>query len=737
MATQRTPELPAEKPRTWITQRDIDIQALKAELKRSIEGEVRFDDGSRAMYSTDASNYRQVPIGVVVPKTTDDVVETVAACHKFGAPVLSRGGGTSLAGQCCNVAVMMDHWKYLNHILEINPHEKYARVQPGTVCDEVVDSTKKYKLTYAPDPATHDHCCFRGMLGNNSCGAHAQINGAASNNTEAMDVLLYDGTRMSLGWMTEEEWERKLRAGGREGEIYAKLKSLRQRYQPLIEKNYPRIPRRISGYNLDQLIPNEHGKINLARALVGSEGTCVTILEATVTLVYSHPERVIVMLGYPDIFQAADHIMDILEYKPIALEGIDDRLVGFIKKKGGPHRKYLPMLPEGNGWLLVEFGCDTREEAADQARKLMERLSDESNAPHMRLLENLEDQKDIWELRESGLGATAFVPGQPDSWPGWEDSAVAPEKVGRYLRNLRKLFDKFGYKPSTYGHFGQGCIHCRIDFDLFTEPGIKKFRNFMDEATSLVVSYGGSLSGEHGDGQARAEFLNKMFGPELLGAFREFKSIWDPDWKMNPGKKVGAYGITENLRLGPDYNPPQPHTHFQFPDDRHSFARAALRCVGVGECRKESGQVMCPSYQVTREEKDCTRGRAHLLFEMVNGEVLTDGWKSEAVKDSLDLCLACKGCKGDCPVNVDMATYKAEFLSHYYEGRLRPRYAYSMGWIYWWARLASLAPSLANFFSQTPGLSAVAKWVGGIAQERQMPPFAGETFKAWFRRRKP
>ena len=312
---------------------------------------------------------------------------------------------------------------------------------------------------------------------------------------------------------------------------------------------------------------------------------------------------------------------------------------------------------------------------------------------------------------------------------------MPPERVAEYLPALRKLFDKYEYEPSLYGHFGQGCIHCRVGFDLYTAPGIDKFKAFMDEAADLVVGFGGSLSGEHGDGQARGQYLPKMFGDTLYQAFREFKAIWDPHGKMNPGKKIDAYGVAENLRIGADFNPPQPVTHFHFPNDRNSFGRAALRCVGVGVCRRENGQVMCPSYQVTREEKDSTRGRAHLLFEMMNGEVLSDGWKNEAVKDALDLCLACKGCKGDCPVNVDMATYKAEFLSHYYEGRLRPRYAYSMGWIYWWARLAAYAPRLANLFSQTPGLREAAKWVGGIDPRRSMPPFAQETFKAWYRRR--
>lgn len=746
MATQRLPEFPVEEThsegqgRSWVSEPDVDIEGLRAELERSIEGEVRFDAGSRAMYSTDASNYRQVPIGVVIPKSADDIVKTIAACRKFGAPVLSRGGGTSLAGQCCNVAVVMDHSKYYNKILELNPHEKYARVQPGCVCDDVTNAATPHKLTYGPQPATHDHCCFGGMLSNNSCGAHAQMNGAASNNTEEIDVVLYDGTRLHLGWMTEAEWDQKMRLGDREGEIYAKLKSLRQRYQPLIERNYPKIVRRISGYNLDQLIPNEQGLVNMARALVGSEGTCVTILEAKVKLIYNHPERVILLLGYPDIFQAADHIMDILEYKPIALEGIDDRLVDFIKKKGGPHREFLPMLPEGDGWLMVEFGYDTRAEAAEQARRLMDKLAKESNAPSMKLIEDPEGQKHIWEIRESGLGATAFVPGQRDTWPGWEDSAVAPEKIGGYLRDLRKLFDKFGLKPSTYGHFGQGCVHCRIDFDLFTEKGVESFRKFMDEATSLVVSYGGSLSGEHGDGQARAEFLYKMFGPELLGAFREFKTIWDPDWKMNPGKVVEPYRIDENFRYGAGYQPPNPETHFQWPEDNGNFGHAAMRCVGVGECRRKNGKpdndTMCPSYMVTHEEKHTTRGRAHSLWEMLNGNVLADGWRDENVKESLDLCLACKGCKGDCPVNVDMATYKAEFLSHYWEGRIRPRYAYAFGLIDKWSRVASIAPGFANLFTQLPGLSGVAKLAAGMPQERHIPAFAPETFKSWFKKHK-
>jgi Fe-S oxidoreductase len=349
----------------------------------------------------------------------------------------------------------------------------------------------------------------------------------------------------------------------------------------------------------------------------------------------------------------------------------------------------------------------------------------------MKLLTSKEETARIWAVRESALGATVFVPGEPHGWEGWEDAAVPPEKLGSYLRALRDLLDRYDYTTALYGHFGQGCVHTRINFDLTSRDGISAFRSFMAEAADLVVSYGGSLSGEHGDGQSRGELLPRMYGEELVQAFREFKAIWDPAGRMNPGKVVDAYRMDENLRLGPLYSPPRLKTYFQFPDDHGSFATATLRCVGVGACRRTEGGTMCPSYMVTREEAHSTRGRAHLLFEMLQGEVLQNGWRDPHVKEALDLCLACKGCKSDCPVNVDMATYKAEFLSHYYRGRLRPRSAYAMGLIYWWARLASRLPNLANFLAQLPG----ARWAAGVAPQRQMPVFASQTFTQWFRQR--
>ena len=719
---------------------EVDGHALAAALRGRITGEVRFSDGDRALWATDASNYRQIPIGVVLPRDANDVVQTIALAREHGAPVLVRGGGTSLAGQCCNVAVVIDMSKYMNHVLEIDASARRARVEPGTVLDDLRAAAAPHGLTFGPDPATHDHNTLGGMIGNDSCGIHSVMSEfygpgvRTAEQVEELEILTYDGLRMRVGSTSDDELERIIAEGGRRGEIYAQLRDLRDRYADQIRARFPNIPRRVSGYDLTALLP-ENG-FNVARALVGSECTCVTVLEATLTLIHNPRHRALLVLGYPTVYDAGDHIPEIRAFRPIGLEGIDELLVEDMRKKG-LHTKDIGLLPDGQGWLLVEFGGDSREEAKSRAHAAAEALKKLPNPPSMQLYDSDTDEHRIWAVRESGLGATAFVPGEPETWPGWEDSAVPVDKVGAYLRDLRALFSKYGYHPSLYGHFGQGCIHCRVAFGMKTAEGIERYRAFTREAAELVVRYGGSLSGEHGDGQSRADLLPIMFGDELIQAFREFKSIWDPQWKMNPGKVVDPDSRTANLRLGTHYAPATPTTHFQFPDDNGSFAHATLRCVGVGECRRHAGGTMCPSYMVLREEKHTTRGRAHLLFEMLQGEVITDGWKSNEVKESLDLCLACKGCKGDCPVNVDVATYKAEFLSHYYEGRIRPRSQYAFGLIYWWARLASRAPRVVNFLTQTPGLSRIAKGAVGMAPERTIPRFAAQTFTHWFRERPP
>lgn len=717
---------------------NVNAQDLARRLQETIAGEVRFDHGTRALYATDASNYRQVPIGVVFPRCTEDVIASVALCREYGAPLVARGGGTSLAGQCCNVAVILEMSKFYHQVLEIEGPERRVRVQPGIVLDHLQRACEPHGLVFGPDPATHSRCTLGGMLGNNSCGVHsvmAQFRGGGartSDNVEELDVLTYDGLRLRVGPTREAELDAIIRAGGRRGELYAGLRRLRDRYAHLIREHFPQIPRRVSGYNLDELLP-EKG-FHVARALVGSEGTCVTILEATLSVLPKPRARSLLVLGYPSVYEAAEHVLEILDHRPIGLEGIDDELIRYMHRRG-LHPDEVALLPAGRGWLLVEFGGDTKADADEQARELMAALRRQPGAPSMKLFDDPQAEHKLWEVRESGLGATAFIPGMRDSWPGWEDSAVPPARVGEYLRALRELFDRYDYHAALYGHFGQGCVHCRIDFDVTTAPGLARYRAFLDDAADLVVRLGGALSGEHGDGQSRAELLPKMYGPELVRAFQEFKRLWDPQGAMNPGKVVDPNPILSELRLGSTYRPWLPSTHFQFPEDHGNFSRSALRCVGVGLCRRTEGGTMCPSYRVTRDEKDSTRGRAHALFEMLHGGVIERSWRNEHVKHTLDLCLACKGCKADCPVNVDMATYKAEFLAHYYQGRLRPRTAYSMGLVSVWLRLASKLPGLVNWVTQAPLLGASAKWLAGIASDRSVPLLARETFKHWFFRR--
>jgi len=714
--------------------------SLVGDLQSVVSGEVRFDAGSRALYATDGSNYRQPPVGVVIPRTIDDVVRAVEVCRSHGAPIFGRGGGTSLAGQCCNAAVCFDMSKYLNHVLEIDASHRRGRVEPGTILDDFRHAAEAHGLTFGPDPATHNHCTLGGMIGNNSCGVHsvmAQFYGPGartSDNVEWLDILTYDGIAMRVGPTSPEDLDRLTRQPGRVGDIYRRLKALTDRYDTHIRSGIPNIPRRVSGYNLTALLP-ENG-FNVAQALVGTESTCVLVLEASLCLVPNPHARSLVVLGYPTIYDAADHIPEVMAHRPIGCEGMDDLLVKDIESIGYESQT-LQVLPPGQGWLLVEFGGDTKDEADAHARELMDALKRSSKPPTMKLFDDASEEHKVWKVREAGLGATAHVESARPTWEGWEDSAVPPERLGEYLRAFRKLLEEHHLEGDLYGHFGQGCVHTRINFDLETAEGIRTYRSFVEHAADVVVSLGGSFSGEHGDGQSRGELLPKMYGPELMQAFHDFKRIWDPEWKMNPGKILNPYRLDENLRLGTTYHPPHVNTHFYFANAAGSFAKETLRCVGVGECRRLEGGTMCPSFRVTREEMHSTRGRARLLFEMLEGDPLKGGWQDEHVKDALDLCLACKGCKGDCPVSVDMATYKAEFLSHYFEKHARPITAYSFGLIHYWARIGSLMPRVVNAITQTPGLSAIAKRLAGMSQYRAVPAFAPFTFQQWFHSRPP
>jgi FAD/FMN-containing dehydrogenase/Fe-S oxidoreductase len=740
---------------------------LEALLRKTLRGDVRFDLGSRALYAADSSNYRQLPIGVILPRDADDVEAALAACRATGAAVLPRGAGTSLAGQCANVAVVFDFSRYMNKLGSIDPEAKLATVEPGIVLDRLREAAERHHLTYAPDPATHSRCTLGGMIGNNSCGVHGLLGGVTSDrssslgwfggkvadNVESLDLVLYDGTRMTVGRTSPAELRNLIHSGGRVGEIYSGLARLRDRYAPLIRQKFPRIPRRVSGYNLDELL--DENSFHVARALVGSEGTCATVVSATLNLAASPPFRVLTALAFDDAFLAADAVSRILEFGPIGLEGFDGLLLEFMRRKGLAIDD-VALLPSGGGFLLVEMGAWDATEAQAKAEALV-RAAQGWPVKSAARIYSVEDAARVWHVRESALGATVFVPGEPEGFEGWDDAGIPPAHLSAYLRRLTALMGEYGYRSPLYGHYGQGCVHLRINFDFRTVEGVRRFREFIDRAADLALSLGGSLSGEHGDGQARAALLPKMFGPDLMRAFREFKALWDPENCMNPGKLVDAvrvYDPVENLRhllspavrQSPSAGPRQKEgagleavshlpametgleTHFVFAADGGSFERATERCVGVGACRKTEGGVMCPSYRATGEERNSTRGRARLLWEMLAGALREEGFQSKAVHEALDLCLSCKACKSECPVQVDMAAYKSEYLAQRYKHRPHPLHHYIFGFADRLARWGSLAPALTNALLTGSITSPLIKRIVSVAQERELPRLASKSY---------
>ncbi|GIH15254.1 FAD-binding and (Fe-S)-binding domain-containing protein [Rugosimonospora africana] len=710
---------------------------LRDALTGVVEGEVRFGLGDRALYAYDGSIFRQRPIGVVVPRHAADVEASLEVCRRFGAPVFGRGGGTGLAGQTVNEAVCFDFSKYLNEIVELDRDRRQARVQPGVICDQLRAAAGEHGLTFGPDPATHDHATIGGMVGNNSCGTHSLVAGKTVDNVDELEVVTYDGVRMRVGATDEAELERIIAAGGRRGAIYAGMRHIRDTYADVIRSGMPDIPRRVSGYNLDQLLP-ENG-FQVARALVGSESTLALTLQARCRLIPWAPHRATVVLGYPDVPSSADDVPWLLGFGPIGVEFFSEHVVANLRAKR-MEPAGIGMLPPGKGWLLVEFGGDSPAEAAAAGQSLVAALDRRDSAPSHRLYREPGEQATLWRVRNEAVGSSRMPVGLGGhaGWPNWEDAAVAPQVLGDYLRAYVRLLDRFGYHGVIFGHWGQGCVHCRIDFDLRTTEGIATYRRFMEEAADLVASFGGALSGEHGDGHGRAELWQRMFPPRLMAAFEEFKRVWDPDGRMNPHKLMDPYPLDSHLREGPDYRPRQLVTAFRYPQDGGAFSEAVGRCFGVGKCRHLEGGVMCPSFMVTREERHSTRGRSRLLQEMADGSgSLTRGWRSPEVKEALDLCLSCKGCRRDCPVQVDVATYKAEFLHHFYAGRPRPRQAYALGLINVWARLASHGPLLANAATHTPLLGDLVKAAGGIAVQRDAPRFASATFAEWARGQRP
>ena len=680
-------------------------------LAEALRGEVDFGTSARALTTMDASNYRRVPLGTVAPRDADDVAAALAVCREHAVPVVPRGGGTSIAGQATGTGVVLDFTRHMRAIVDLDPEARTAVVQPGVVLDDLRDAAARHGLTFGPDPSTHSRCTLGGMIGNNSCGAHSVAWGTTADNVHDLSVVRYGGERLRLG------------APGASQEIPGLRELIDTNLGPL-RTRFPDLPRRISGYALDALLPERERGAGLVRAFCGSEGTLAVLTEATVRLVEAPRARALAVLGYADESAAAEAASGLLPYHPLTVEGMAADLV---REPAG--------LPRGAAWLFVETGGDTPAEARAHAERIV-RAADAVDAS---VVMGAAERRALWRIREDASGTATRMPDGSEAWPGWEDCAVPPARLGPYLREFRALLTAHGLRGTPYGHFGDGCIHVRIDFDLLSPRGVAGFRRFSEELASLVVAHGGSLSGEHGDGQARAELLPRMYGDELVAVFARFKDLWDPDGGMNPGILVRPARLDENLRFA--VLPSRPvDVAFGYPQDGGDFSAAVRRCVGVAKCRTAEATgpaVMCPSFRATGEEAHSTRGRARLLHEMLAGDVITDGWRSEEVKDALDLCLSCKGCRSDCPVGVDMATYKAEFLHQHYKGRLRPAAHYALGRLPRWLRLTAPFAGVLNALARIGPLAALAKRLAGIAPERALPVLARERFGRWARRRGP
>lgn len=699
-------------------------RSLARSLTDTVRGEVAFDPGTRAVYATDSSNYRHLPLGVVFPKDHDDVQAAARVAFDFQAPILARGAGTSLAGQCANTAVVLDMSRHMNRILELDPQARLARVQPGVVLDDLRRAAEHHGLTFGPDPATHAWCTLGGMIGNNSCGTHALFAGKTVDNVERLRLVLADGESVEVGCYDRQSLEEAIAAGGRLGTILEALRDLSGRYRDLIRERFPQIPRRVSGFNLDELVDDGH--FHLARALVGTESTCALVTEATLRLIPSPRCRRLVVLGYPDVFAAAEAVPGLLDQPLLALEGVDRTLVDQMEAHQ-LNTEAVGNLPPGDGWLFAELGAD---ESADAERAVDRLVASLSETVSWRRFDTPADQQQMWAVRESGLGATAIRRDGGHNYEGWEDGAVPPERLAEYLRGITELWNEFGYSGAWYGHFGQGCVHTRNNFDFASQEGLARYRSYVERAADLAVSLGGSLSGEHGDGQSRGELLEKMFGPELVRAFAEFKAIWDPQGLMNPGKVVNAYPLDTNIRyLGLSEPAALRPSKFSFDQDAGSLMHAAFRCVGVGRCRRDDVGTMCPSYRATRDEKHSTRGRAKMLTELFQGDLSPSTWRNRELRGALDLCLSCKACSSECPTHVDMATYKSEYFYHYYRGRLRPRSMYAMGLIPWASRLATRVPKLANAALHRQGLGTALVRLAGISTRRPAPSFEASSLR--------
>jgi len=702
----------------------VSQRGIVASLRSAGIRDVRSDPTTRATYSSDASLYRVLPQAVAFPTSPEEVVAAVAAARELGIPVTARGAGTSVAGNAIGPGLVLDFSRHLNRVLEIDPGARLARVQPGVVLAALQRAAGSHGLRFGPDPSTHSRCTIGGMIGNDACGSRALGYGRTSDNVVGLHLVTGTGDTLAV---SREDPRRPQVTGFAQG--IASLKSLVAGNLVVLRTELGRFDRQISGYALHHLLP-EKG-FDLTRALVGSEGTLGLVTEARLRLVAEPGDRLLVALGFADIVEAGFAAAEVLRHQPTACEGIDSRIVDVVRQRRADTR--VPDLPRGGAWLLVEISGDERGETLDRAHRLVGTV----DAGDARIIEDPGESAALWKIREDGAGLAGRAPSGAPAWAGWEDAAVPPRSLGPYLRDFEDLVKSHGLTHMPFGHFGDGCVHTRLDFGLDGPRGAEELRSFLAEAAALVARHGGSLSGEHGDGRARSELLPHMYSPDAIGLFGAVKHIFDPCALLNPGVLVDPAPVDVDLRIPSAAEPVE--LAFGYRTDRGDLSQALHRCTGVGRCRAEThgpGTVMCPSYAATREEKDATRGRARVLQEMVNGS-LVRGWRDPAVHEALDLCLSCKGCASDCPTGIDMATYKSEVLHQSYRGRLRPRTHYSLGRLPTWARLASRTPRLANRLMRAGPVRRALFAVAGVDRRRSAPPFADETFRAWFSRRRP
>ncbi|MEW9548305.1 FAD-binding and (Fe-S)-binding domain-containing protein [Nonomuraea sp. NPDC050783] len=688
--------------------------ALARDLRRRGVADVLTDSTTRSVHSSDASLYRVPPLLVARPRSAEDVQAAVELCARHGVPLTARGAGTSIAGNAVGPGLVLDFSRHMNRVLELDPEARTATVQPGLVQAALQRAAAPYGLRFGPDPSSHTRCTIGGMIGNNACGSRALGYGRTSDNVAGLKAVAGDGTPLDLPRQPGPPALREL--------ALANLATIRTRFG--------RFGRQVSGYALEHLLP-ENG-FDVARLLVGSEGTLAVLTEATVKLVADPAHRVLVVLGYGDIAEAGDAAPGLLEHRPTACEGLDARIVDVVRARRGPSA--VPPLPGGAAWLFAEVAGDDPAEVRERAARLA--------AGHAGALVVTDPAQAaaLWRIREDGAGLSGRSPAGRPAHAGWEDAAVPPAVLGRYLRDFEELLAGYELSGLPYGHFGDGCLHIRIDLPLERPGGRKVFREFLLAAARLVAGYGGSLSGEHGDGRARGELLPLMYPEAAIDLFAQVKGIFDPGDTLNPGVLVRPRPFDADLRV-PAARPAPGRLALAYRHDGGDFGQAVHRCTGVGKCRADNtatGGVMCPSYLATKEEKDSTRGRARALQEMLNGGLVAGGWRSPEVHEALELCLACKGCASDCPTGVDMAAYKAEVLHQSYRGRPRPAAHYALGRLPLWARLASRMPGAVhavNTVLRVPALRRPALALAGVDARRTLPAFAPRTFRSWFARR--